>query len=117
MTRCAMIERNRGVKVDLDGLTLDDADTYKLFTRGDTTAIFQFEIMHGMRDIFAPLPADAHRRFDRAERAIPPRTDSGRHDRRLHQPQAREEEGRVRPSAAQKTFWKRRTASSCIRNR
>ncbi len=46
----AMIERNRGVKVDLDGLTLDDADTYKLFTRGDTTAIFQFE-SHGMRDI------------------------------------------------------------------
>jgi DNA polymerase III subunit alpha len=45
-----MIERNRGVKVDLDGLTLDDADTYKLFTRGDTTAIFQFE-SHGMRDI------------------------------------------------------------------
>jgi DNA polymerase-3 subunit alpha len=38
------------VKVDLDSLTLDDADTYKLFTRGDTTAIFQFE-SHGMRDI------------------------------------------------------------------
>ncbi|HEX3119141.1 MAG TPA: DNA polymerase III subunit alpha, partial [Candidatus Acidoferrum sp.] len=45
-----MIQRNRGVKVDLDSLTLDDADTYKLFTRGDTTAIFQFE-SHGMRDI------------------------------------------------------------------
>jgi DNA polymerase-3 subunit alpha len=45
-----MIEQNRGVQVDLDNLTLDDADTYKLFTRGDTTAIFQFE-SHGMRDI------------------------------------------------------------------
>ncbi len=45
-----MIQRNRGVKVDLDSLTLDDVDTYKLFTRGDTTAIFQFE-SHGMRDI------------------------------------------------------------------
>ena len=45
-----MIEQNRGVKVDLDTLALDDADTYKLFTRGDTTAIFQFE-SHGMRDI------------------------------------------------------------------
>src|SRR6202042_2831961 len=43
-------ERNRGVNIDLDSLTLDDADTYKLFTRGDTTAIFQFE-SHGMRDI------------------------------------------------------------------
>jgi DNA polymerase-3 subunit alpha len=29
---------------------LDDAETYKLFSRGDTTAIFQFE-SHGMRDI------------------------------------------------------------------
>jgi DNA polymerase III subunit alpha len=45
-----MIEQNRGVKIDLDNLALDDADTYKLFTRGDTTAIFQFE-SHGMRDI------------------------------------------------------------------
>jgi DNA polymerase III subunit alpha len=44
------IEQNRGVKVDLDNLALDDADTYKLFARGDTTAIFQFE-SHGMRDI------------------------------------------------------------------
>jgi len=45
-----MIEQNRSVKVDLDTLALDDADTYKLFARGDTTAIFQFE-SHGMRDI------------------------------------------------------------------
>jgi DNA polymerase-3 subunit alpha len=45
-----MIEKNRGVKVDLDNLALEDADTYKLFSRGDTTAIFQFE-SHGMRDI------------------------------------------------------------------
>ncbi|HEY6386823.1 MAG TPA: DNA polymerase III subunit alpha [Candidatus Acidoferrum sp.] len=45
-----MIEKNRGVKVDIDNLTLDDEQTYKLFARGDTTAIFQFE-SHGMRDI------------------------------------------------------------------
>jgi DNA polymerase-3 subunit alpha len=45
-----MIEQNRSVKVDLDTLALDDADTYMLFARGDTTAIFQFE-SHGMRDI------------------------------------------------------------------
>ncbi len=45
-----MIERNRGVRVDVDNLTLDDEQTYKLFARGDTTAIFQFE-SHGMRDI------------------------------------------------------------------
>jgi DNA polymerase-3 subunit alpha len=45
-----MIQKNRGVQVDIDNLTLDDAETYKLFARGDTTAIFQFE-SHGMRDI------------------------------------------------------------------
>jgi len=45
-----MIQQNRGVKVELDTLALDDSDTYKLFARGDTTAIFQFE-SHGMRDI------------------------------------------------------------------
>jgi len=45
-----MIEKNRGIKVDIDNLTLDDEQTYKLFARGDTTAIFQFE-SHGMRDI------------------------------------------------------------------
>jgi DNA polymerase-3 subunit alpha len=45
-----MVEQNRGVKLDLDSLTLEDEATYKLFSRGDTTAIFQFE-SHGMRDI------------------------------------------------------------------
>ena len=45
-----MVEQNRGVRVDLENLALDDEATYKLFSRGDTTAIFQFE-SHGMRDI------------------------------------------------------------------
>jgi len=45
-----MVEQNRGVKLDIDNLGLDDDATYKLFSRGETTAIFQFE-SHGMRDI------------------------------------------------------------------
>jgi DNA polymerase-3 subunit alpha len=45
-----MVEQNRGLKLDLETLALDDEATYKLFSRGDTTAIFQFE-SHGMRDI------------------------------------------------------------------
>ncbi|GAC1701229.1 MAG: DNA polymerase III subunit alpha [Candidatus Acidiferrum sp.] len=45
-----MVEQNRGEKIDHENLGLDDAATYKLFARGDTTAIFQFE-SHGMRDI------------------------------------------------------------------
>ena len=45
-----MVEQNRGVKIDIENLPLEDEETYKLFARGDTTAIFQFE-SHGMRDI------------------------------------------------------------------
>ena len=45
-----LIQQNRGVKLDLPALPLDDAPTYALFPRGDTTGIFQFE-SHGMRDI------------------------------------------------------------------
>src|SRR6266436_5472804 len=45
-----MAEQNRGIKLDIDNLVLDDAEAYKLFARGETTAIFQFE-SHGMRDI------------------------------------------------------------------
>ncbi len=45
-----MVDQNRGVKLDIDNLALDDAETYKLFARAETTAIFQFE-SHGMRDI------------------------------------------------------------------
>jgi DNA polymerase-3 subunit alpha len=45
-----MVQNNRGVAIDLDSLPLDDEGAYKLFARGETTAIFQFE-SHGMRDI------------------------------------------------------------------
>ncbi|HEV8384456.1 MAG TPA: DNA polymerase III subunit alpha, partial [Candidatus Acidoferrales bacterium] len=45
-----LVEQNRGQKLDLDGLPLDDEKTYQLFGRGETSGIFQFE-SHGMRDI------------------------------------------------------------------
>jgi DNA polymerase-3 subunit alpha len=45
-----LIEQNRGLKMNLDDLPLDDAPTYQLFSRGETSGIFQFE-SHGMRDI------------------------------------------------------------------
>ncbi len=38
-----LIEQNHGVKIDPDSIPLDDAKTFELFQRGDTTAIFQFE--------------------------------------------------------------------------
>ncbi len=39
----------RGIDIDLDSLEMDDAQTYELFSRGDTIGIFQFE-SGGMRD-------------------------------------------------------------------
>ena len=45
-----LIKQNRNLDIDLTTLALDDAATYLLFARGDTTGIFQFE-SHGMRDI------------------------------------------------------------------
>ncbi|MGA8306075.1 MAG: DNA polymerase III subunit alpha [Candidatus Acidiferrales bacterium] len=45
-----LIKQNRGTDIDLDTLPLDDEPSYKIFARGDTTGIFQFE-SHGMRDI------------------------------------------------------------------
>ena len=45
-----LIQQNRGKTIDLATLPLEDAAVYALFSRGDTTGIFQFE-SHGMRDI------------------------------------------------------------------
>ena len=48
-TAVRLIGENRGVVIDLDTLPEEDADTFALFSRGDTVGIFQFEST-GMRD-------------------------------------------------------------------
>ena len=45
----ALIRETHGVEIDLDALPLDDPDTYRLFQKGDTVSIFQFE-SSGMRE-------------------------------------------------------------------
>ena len=37
------IKLSKGVTVDIDNISMDDAKTFELFSNGDTTAIFQFE--------------------------------------------------------------------------
>ncbi len=44
------IERNHGVKLDVDALPLDDTKTYALLGRGDAVGVFQLE-SGGMRDL------------------------------------------------------------------
>ncbi|WP_420457452.1 DNA polymerase III subunit alpha [Rubrivirga sp.] len=45
----ALIEENHGITIDLDAVPLDDPATFKLFQKGDTISIFQFE-SSGMRE-------------------------------------------------------------------
>jgi len=45
-----LIQQNRGVGIHLAEFPLDDEDTYGIFSRADTSGIFQFE-SHGMREI------------------------------------------------------------------
>ncbi|MGB7022932.1 MAG: DNA polymerase III subunit alpha [Candidatus Acidiferrales bacterium] len=45
-----LIKQNRGVDIKLADFPLDDAQTYAIFARADTSGIFQFE-SHGMREI------------------------------------------------------------------
>ncbi len=45
-----MIERTTGTRIALDGISLDDAPTYRLFADAQTNGIFQFE-SSGMREV------------------------------------------------------------------
>jgi len=46
----ALIEQQRGVKLVVEDLPLDDEATYQIFSKGYTSGVFQFE-SRGMRDI------------------------------------------------------------------
>ena len=37
------VKESRGIDIDIENVTLDDAKTYELYSRGETTALFQFE--------------------------------------------------------------------------
>ncbi len=44
-----IIERSRGETIDMEKIPIDDAKTYEMLARGDSTGVFQFE-SEGMRD-------------------------------------------------------------------
>jgi DNA polymerase-3 subunit alpha len=44
-----IIERSRGERVDMEQIPIDDARTYAMLAKGDSTGVFQFE-SEGMRD-------------------------------------------------------------------
>lgn len=49
-----MVKENHGKEINLDDIDLNDKKVYKLFSRGDTSGIFQFE-SSGMRDYLRRL--------------------------------------------------------------
>ncbi len=49
--------RKRGIDLDIDALPLDDAQTFAMLSRGDTTGVFQME-SNAMRDAVAKLKPD-----------------------------------------------------------
>ncbi|HVR75410.1 MAG TPA: DNA polymerase III subunit alpha, partial [Planctomycetota bacterium] len=58
LERCVkLIEKSRGIQVDLDRIPLDDSKTYELLCRGDSVAVFQLE-SKGMRDLLRRLRPD-----------------------------------------------------------
>ncbi|MEI8134025.1 MAG: DNA polymerase III subunit alpha [bacterium] len=42
-TTLDLIEKNHGIRINIDDIPLDDKKTYELFGRGDTIAVFQFD--------------------------------------------------------------------------
>ena len=38
-----LVKENRGFEIDIENIPLDDKETYQLFAKGQTTAVFQFE--------------------------------------------------------------------------
>jgi DNA polymerase-3 subunit alpha len=51
------IEDNRGIKIDLLSLALDDKPTYELLSRGDTLGVFQFD-SSGYRTLLRTMKPD-----------------------------------------------------------
>ncbi len=55
-----VIKKSKNIDIDIDDIPHDDEETYKLYSRGDTTAIFQFE-SEGMKKNLRKLKPN---RFD-----------------------------------------------------
>ena len=74
-----LIEHERGEKIDLDNLPLEDAKTFELLASGETTGVFQLE-SPGMRRYVKELRPDLRARPRGDGRPLPTRPD-GQHSR------------------------------------
>ncbi len=53
-----LVERTKGVKIDLEKLPLDDAATYAMLSRGSVKGVFQMETSRGMRELVQSMKPD-----------------------------------------------------------
>jgi DNA polymerase-3 subunit alpha len=53
-----LVEKVRGVKVDLQKIPLDDKDTYAMLGRGTVKGVFQLETSRGMRELVQKMKPD-----------------------------------------------------------
>ena len=52
-----IVQKNKGIKIDLDNIPLDDEETFQLYQRGETNGTFQFESA-GMQKYLRELKPD-----------------------------------------------------------
>ena len=57
LARAVKLLAQRGIELDLSQLPIDDAKTYEMLCKGDTTGVFQLE-SSGMRDVIKKLRPD-----------------------------------------------------------
>ena len=52
-----LVAKNRGIKIDISNLKLDDAETFEMLANGDSIGVFQIE-SSGMRSVLKQMKAD-----------------------------------------------------------
>ncbi len=68
-----LVKQNHNIDIDLDHLTLEDPEIYKLLARGELEGIFQLE-SSGMRQIVRDLKPDRSGRYFLCACALSPRS-------------------------------------------
>ena len=95
------IEANRGEKVVLEELTLDDPATYALLQKGDTLGVFQLD-GGPMRALLRSMRPDCFEDISAVGRALPSRPDGRRLAQQVRPPQDRSGAGRADPPRARR---------------
>ncbi len=92
-----LIEKTRGIKIDISKLPLDDPETYDLLQRGDAKGVFQLE-SDGIRELLKRMKPDNIRDIIAMHGTLPARPARRRHGRCLRQLQARPGKAALCPS-------------------